>query len=158
MRPLDGSDLQAFIDARGLDAAILPMDRHTATVAEAAAALGVDSQRIIKSLLFVADQQPVLVINAGMARVDRKKLAAHLGLNRKRVKFASSDQVLEMAGYAVGGMPPFGHRQRLRTLVDTAVIGLTTVYGGGGAVDAMMRLSTSELMRATQAEAVDLCQ
>jgi Cys-tRNA(Pro) deacylase len=155
---LDGSDLQTFIDAHGLDAAILPMDRHTATVAEAASALGVDSQRIIKSLLFVADQQPVLVVNAGTARVDRKKLAAHLGLNRKRVKFASADQVLEIAGYPIGGMPPFGHRQRLRTLVDEGVTGLATVYGGGGDVDAMMRLSAAELMRVTQAEAVDLCE
>jgi Cys-tRNA(Pro) deacylase len=158
MRPLDGDDLKAFIDAHGLDATILPMDRHTATVAEAALALGVDSQRIIKSLLFVADQLPVLVITAGTARVDRRKLAHHLGMNRKRIKFASTDQVLEMAGYAVGGMPPFGHRRPLRTLVDAAVTGLTAVYGGGGAVDAMMRLSTLELMRVTQAEAVDLCE
>jgi prolyl-tRNA editing enzyme YbaK/EbsC (Cys-tRNA(Pro) deacylase) len=79
-------------------------------------------------------------------------------MNRKRIKFASTDQVLEMAGYAVGGMPPFGHRRPLRTLVDAAVTGLTAVYGGGGAVDAMMRLSTLELMRVTQAEAVDLCE
>ena len=86
-------------------------------------------------------QQPILVINNGAARVDRKKLAAYLGINRKRVKFASAQQALEITGFVVGSLPPFGHRQPLRTLVDRSATELGTVYGGGGDVDAMMRLS-----------------
>jgi len=54
----------------------------------------------------------------------------------------------------VGSIPPFGHRQKLRTLVDPAVIAQATVYGGGGQIDAMMRLETDELVRVTAADSV----
>ena len=153
---LNQRDLQAYIDTYGLQAAILPMKTHTATVAEAATALGVDGQLIIKSLLFLAGEQPILVINNGPARVDRKKLAAFLGMNRKRVKFANAQQALAITGYVVGGMPPFGHRQPLRTLVDRAVTARHIVYGGGGDIDAMLRVSSSELLRVTGAEIIDI--
>ena len=155
---LNQRDLQAYIDTYGLQAAILPMKTHTATVAEAATALGVDGQLIIKSLLFLAGEQPILVINNGPARVDRKKLAAFLGMNRKRVKFANAQQALAITGYVVGGMPPFGHRQPLRTLVDRSVTAWHTVYGGGGDIDAMLRVTSSELVRATGAELIDISE
>ncbi len=156
--PYDRTDLQAFIDAHGLGATILPMDAHTATVAEAARALGVDTEMIIKSLLFMADDQPLLVINNGPARVDRKKLAAYLGLSRKRVKFATPEKALQITGYVVGSMPPFGHRQPLRTLVDSSSTELETVYGGGGDIDAMMRVSLAELIRVSHADLADLSE
>jgi Cys-tRNA(Pro) deacylase len=156
--PLNRTDLQAFIDTHQLAAVILPMAEHTATVDDAAAALGVDANLIIKSLVFMADNTPILVVNNGLARVDRKKLADCLGMSRKRVKFATVRQALETTGYVVGSMPPFGHRQPLRTLVDTATAGLETVYGGGGGIDAMMRLSPSELLRVTHAEVADISE
>lgn len=156
--PLNHTDLQAFIDTHHLAAVILPMAVHTATVDDAAAALGVDADLIIKSLVFMADSTPILVVNNGQARVDRKKLADCLGINRKRVKFATAGQALETTGYVVGSMPPFGHRKPLKTLVDTATTGLDTVYGGGGGIDAMMRLSPSELIRVSRAEVVDISE
>ena len=156
--PMNSKSLQAFIDTHRLAAVILPMDAHTATVGDAARALGVDADMIIKSLVFMAGKQPILVINNGLARVDRKKLAKYLGMNRKRVKFASAEQALAVTGYVVGSMPPFGHRQELKTLVDLATAGLDTVYGGGGGLDAMMRLSASELLKVTHAEVVDISE
>jgi prolyl-tRNA editing enzyme YbaK/EbsC (Cys-tRNA(Pro) deacylase) len=157
-QPLNRTDLQTYIDTHRLQAAILPMETHTATVTEAAAALGVSSRLIIKSLLFLAGEQPILVINNGPARVDRKKLAAFLGMNRKQVKFANAQQALSITGYVVGSMPPFGHRQPLRTLVDRAVTAWQTVYGGGGDIDAMLRVSSSELIQATGAELIDVSE
>ena len=156
--PWGRADLQAYIDTHHLKATILPMAVHTATVADAAAALGVDSSRIIKSLVFMAADQPVLVVNNGTARVDRKKLAACLGLNRKRVKFATAGQALEITGYVVGSMPPFGHRQPMRTLVDAAAAEMEVVYGGGGDIDAMMRLFVPELLAVTRAEVADFSE
>ena len=98
------------------------------------------------------------MINNGTARVDRKKLAAHLGVGRKRVKFASAEQALVLTGYVVGSMPPFGHRTPLKTLVDPAVTRLDTIYGGGGALDAMLRLTAAELLRVTAAEVVAIAE
>ena len=158
MTPMNSKNLQTFIDTHRLAAVILPMGEHTATVDDAARALGVDTDRIIKSLVFMAGEQPIMVINNGLARVDRKKLAAYLGMNRKRVKFASAKQALAVTGYRVGSMPPFGHRKTLRTLVDTATADLDTAYGGGGDIDAMMQLSLSELLEETHAEVADISE
>jgi Cys-tRNA(Pro) deacylase len=145
-------ELQQFIEAHGIEATILPMPGHTPTVSDAARELNVAADQIIKSLVFISAESPLLVINNGLSRVDRRKLAAFLGVGRKKVKFASAEQARAITGYVVGSMPPFGHRQTLRTLVDPAVTTLDVVYGGGGAIDAMMRLTPNELLRVTGAE------
>jgi prolyl-tRNA editing enzyme YbaK/EbsC (Cys-tRNA(Pro) deacylase) len=150
--------LQQFIEAHQIEATILPMEGHTPTVSDAARELKVSTDQIIKSLVFICDETPLLVINNGLSRVDRRKLAAYLEVGRKKVKFASADQALAITGFVVGSMPPFGHRQTLRTLVDPAVLALDTLYGGGGAIDAMMRLSPQELLRVTGAETVPISE
>ncbi|MCP4693874.1 MAG: YbaK/EbsC family protein [Desulfobacterales bacterium] len=153
---MNGKDLQRFIDAQGVAAVILPMDEHTPTVPDAARALGVETDQIIKSLVFVINDEPLLVINSGLARVDRRKLAARLEVGRKRVKFATPERALAITGYVVGSMPPFGHREKLRTFVDPAATRMEVIFGGGGDIDAMMRLTPSELIRVTEAEVLDI--
>ena len=155
---MDSGDLQAFIERHNIEADIIPLKEHTPTVGDAARALGVATDQIIKSLVFQMDGTPLLVINNGLARVDRRKLAAYLGIGRKKVKFADPDMALAVSGYIVGSMPPFGHRQKLRTLVDRAVAELETVYGGGGDINAMMRLTPTVLLEVTHAETVDLSE
>ena len=153
---MDSENLQQFIDRQGIAADIIRLEEHTLTVDDAARALGVKTDQIIKSLVFQIHGDPLLVINNGLARVDRKKLAAYLGVGRKKVKFADPDQVLELTGFIVGSMPPFGHENKLRTLIDPAVIRMETVYGGGGDINAMMEIATDVLLEATQAEVTEL--
>ena len=155
---MGSEQLQVFIDAHRIEAVILPMGGHTSTVSEAALALAVETDQIIKSLVFRTQTEPLLVINNGLARVDRRKLAAGLGVGRKRVKFASPEQALALTGFVVGSMPPFGHRQKLRTLIDPAVLDLDLIFGGGGDIDAMMRLTPAELVRVTGAEVMALSE
>jgi Cys-tRNA(Pro) deacylase len=156
--PLAREHLQSFIDTHRLNATILPMAVPTATVTDAAGALGVEPSAIIKSLVFLAEDQPFLVINSGTARVDRKKLADYLGMNRRRVKFATAEQALEITGYVVGSMPPFGHRKPLRTLLDRAAAQREEMYGGGGDIDALVRVPSTDLIAATQAEIADISE
>jgi prolyl-tRNA editing enzyme YbaK/EbsC (Cys-tRNA(Pro) deacylase) len=155
---MNSADLQQFIDEQRITAKILSLDGHTPTVEDAARELGVAPEQIIKSLVFQIRDQPLLVINNGLARVDRRKLAAHLEVGRKWARFASPERVLEVTGFVVGSMPPFGHRTRLRTLVDSAVFHQEVIYGGGGDLDAMMRLTPAELVRVTGAEIVSLSE
>lgn len=149
---MTSADLQRFIDDQGIEAAIQPLAQPTPTVADAAAALGVETDQVIKSLVFRIKDEPVLVIANGESRIDRRKLAAYLNVGRGRVRFASADQALELTGYIVGSMPPFGHRTTLRTILDVAVEEMDMVYGGGGDINAMMRVTPSELLRVTAAE------
>ncbi len=136
----------------------MSMKQHTPTVPEAAKALGVQAWQIIKSLVFLIKDEPVLVINSGEARIDRRKLADYLAVGRGRIKFAAPDQALAITGYVVGSMPPFGHKQKLRTVIDLSVRSLETVYGGGGDINAMMRLTATELLRVTSAESAQISE
>jgi Cys-tRNA(Pro) deacylase len=149
---LNRKHLQRFIDTHRVQAAILPMGGHTPTVSDAARELNVDTDQIIKSLVFRIDDRFLLVINNGTARVDRKKIAAVMGVGRKRVKFASPEEALEITGYVVGSMPPFGHHQKLPTLIDPSVTRMDLIFGGGGDIDAMMKLTPDELLRITEGQ------
>ncbi len=156
--PFTSDNLQGFIERNRIEATILPMAGHTPTVSDAARELGVETDRIIKSLVFMNDGSPLLVITNGLARVDRRKLAAYLGVGRKKVKFASAEQALAITGFVVGSMPPFGHRQQLRTVVDPSVTRWDTIYGGGGDINAMMKLTPRELIRVSGAEVQELSE
>ncbi|MCL4297651.1 MAG: YbaK/EbsC family protein [Anaerolineae bacterium] len=152
--PFTSADLQRFIETHQIEATILPMAEHTPTVPDAARVLAVEPEQIIKSLVFLVKDEPLLVINNGLAKVDQRKIAERLGVGRKQVKFASAEQALEITGYVVGSMPPFGHRHKLRTLVDPAITELQVIFGGGGDINAMMRLTPGELLRVTKGEIV----
>ena len=144
---LSSKELNEFLSANQIEAEIIFLEEDTRTVADAAAVLGVVPDQIIKSVLFLADGESVLVINNGLARIAWKQLADYLGVSRRRLKMANADVVLETTGYEVGAVPPFGHKTKLRTVVATAVYDQKTIYGGGGEVQALMKLTTDELKR-----------
>ncbi|NJN95419.1 MAG: hypothetical protein HC875_15560 [Anaerolineales bacterium] len=81
---LSSADLQRFIEAQQIEATILPLAEHTSTVPDAARALGVEPEQIIKSLVFLVHDEPLLVINNGLAKVDRRKVADWLGVGKNR--------------------------------------------------------------------------
>ena len=85
--PLSSVDLQSFIDTHQIAATILPMAELTPTVSDAARALGVDPEQIIKSQVFLVKEEALLVITNGLAKVDRRKIATQLGVGRKRWVF-----------------------------------------------------------------------
>ena len=88
------------------------MTVETPTVPAAAAALGVATAQIIKSLLFMVRDQPVLVIASGETMVDRGILAARFGVGKKQIKLADAETVLRLTGYPAGGVPPSATRRR----------------------------------------------
>ena len=161
---LTPDDLQTYITAHGIAARLVRDLGDTSTVPLAAAALRVDAERIIKSLLLLVklpdrgdSPQPVLVISNGERRVDYRAVAAHFGVGRKKVEFAPTDVVLALFGYPAGGVPPFGHRTRVPVILDAAVLALpggdsATVYGGGGDDSTMLEITVGELRRVLQPE------
>ncbi len=153
---MDSSDLAQFIAENNIHAEIIHLPVQTLTVAAAAEALEVRPEQIIKSVLFLANDRPILVIANGQARIQRKRLADTIGISRRRVKMAGADQVLQITGYKVGAVPPFGHPAKLDTLVDQGVFNETSVYGGGGESDALMVLTSEELQRVVQGQVVDI--
>ena len=148
--------LARFIVDNAIAAEIVPVAVETPTVPAAAAALGVTTSQIIKSLLFMIRDEPVLVIASGETMVDRGALAARFGVGKKQIKLADAETVLRLTGYPAGGVPPFGHPAPLLTLLDRAVLVWDAVYGGGGDDRTLLRVAPGELARATAAEWMDL--
>ena len=153
---MNSTDLARYIEQHEIEAEILHLQSETPTVAAAAAVLGVQPEQIIKSVLFLADGRPVLVIANGLTRVHRKQLADALAMSRRRVKMADGQQVEAITGYPIGAVPPFGHPQRLDTLLDQGVLQEEVVFGGGGEINALMRVTVPELQRATCGRIVDI--
>src|SRR5436189_913029 len=102
----------------------------TRTADDAAAAVGCDVAQIVKSLVFVVDDQPVVALVGGADRLDEHKLAKAAG--GTTVRRANADEVRAATGYAVGGVPPFGHTTPLRCFVDDALLPHDVVWAAAG--------------------------
>ncbi|MGH9061840.1 MAG: YbaK/EbsC family protein, partial [Acidimicrobiales bacterium] len=118
------------LKAAGFAADIRELPDSAATSADAAAALGVPPAQIAKSLVFVAGDQPILVVLRGSDRLDTQRLAAHLGV--PKVRRADADVVRAATGFPIGGVSPVGHATPLRVLVDTAVADEPVVWAAAG--------------------------
>jgi len=123
----------AALDELGLGALRTEIRRFpdaTRTATEAAAAIGCELSQICKSLIFAADGVPVLVLMDGASRVDVERVRQELGAGK--VTRAKADVVRETTGYAIGGVPPFGHRTRTRVLADRSLLGHDVVWAAAG--------------------------
>ena len=126
----------------------------TRTAAEAAAAIGCELSEICKSLIFAADGVPVLVLMDGASRVDVERMREELGA--EKVTRAKADVVRETTGYAIGGVPPFGHRTRTRVLADRSLLEHDVVWAAGGNPHAVFPMEPKELVTRAGATLVDV--
>lgn len=143
--------------AAGLDADLireLPAD--TSTAEAAARAVGAPQGSIVKSLIFLADGEPLLVLVAGDQRADIKRMRAALGLSKRRLRIAQPVQVLEQTGFEVGGVPPMGHTPALRTLIDRTLSRFATVWAAAGNSHAVFPIAYEQLVTTTQGKVMDL--
>ena len=156
--PLTPQDLESYLTEHQIDGELIHLSVPTPTVETAAEAVSVSPDQIVKSLLFLIDGQPALVIASGLGRIDRRLLGSHFGVSRKKTSFADAETVLTLTGYPVGAVPPLGHREKIRVLVDPSVLEHETVYGGGGSETSLLRLKSQDILNHNQAEVVPLQQ
>ncbi|AZS86735.1 YbaK/EbsC family protein [Streptomyces griseoviridis] len=149
-----------FADAlreRGLDLLIGRVRRFpeaTRTAAEAAAAVGCELSQICKSLIFAADGVPVLVLMDGASRVDVERVRAELGA--AKVTRPKADVVREATGYAIGGVPPFGHATRTRVLADRSLLEHDVVWAAAGTPHSVFPIEPKELIAQAGGVLVDV--
>jgi len=155
---LGPDDLITYMRAHGIEGEILRLNVPTPTVETAAQAVGARVEQIIKSILFLVDEQPVLAIACGTANIGRRAIADLYGVGKKRIKLASAEMVLEVSGFEVGAMPPFGHQRALPTLIDQRVLDEPEAYAGGGAENALLRLNPGDIVRVSGAKVLDLIE
>ncbi|MET9828513.1 YbaK/EbsC family protein [Streptomyces sp. NPDC006385] len=126
----------------------------TRTAAEAAAAIGCELSQICKSLIFAADGAPVLVLMDGASRVDVDLVREELGV--EKVTRAKADVVRESTGYAIGGVPPFGHRTKTRVLADRSLLEHEVVWAAAGNPHAVFPMAPEDLVVHAGATVVDV--
>ena len=131
--------LRNRLHARGLEIEVRMLSDSARTAEEAAAAVGCEVGQIVKSLVFIRDEQPVMVLCAGDRRVDARRL----GLGR-----ASAEQARAATGFAIGGIPPLGHDAELDTLSDTSLRRFTTVWCAAGTPHAVFEVGVDALIGA----------
>lgn len=122
----------------------------TKTARDAARAIGCEVGQIVKSLVFVAGDGPVLALTSGANRVDVARLGAMLGAGQARR--ATPEEAREATGFGVGGTPPFGHARRLRALLDQDLLAYEEVWAAAGTPDSVFPIAPAELQRASGAE------
>lgn len=132
----------------GIDWAITEMADSTHTAQQAAEALGTEVAAIVKSLVFLADGEPLLVLVSGPNRVDVAGLGEHLGVTLAK---ADANTVKAATGYSIGGVPPFGHPTALRTVMDHDLMACDTVWAAAGSATAVFPLSPRKLLEHTGA-------
>ncbi|WP_294179059.1 YbaK/EbsC family protein [uncultured Schumannella sp.] len=134
---------------RGLHPEIRFFDETTHTAAQAAAAIGCDVAAIVKSLVFVADDQPLLVLVSGPRRVDTDALGARLGAT---IGKADAAMVKSATGFSIGGVPPFGHPKPLRTVVDEGLLELDELWAAAGSANSVFPITPTRLVELSAAQ------
>ncbi|MGW0700983.1 YbaK/EbsC family protein [Streptomyces sp. NPDC002867] len=138
----------------GLEVPVRRFPDATRTAAQAAEAIGCDVSEIVKSLIFEADGRPVLVLMDGSSRVDVERVRAELGA--ESVRRANADLVRETTGYAIGGVPPFGHRTRTRVLADRGLLDHAVVWAAAGTPHTVFPLDPKTLIAHASGTVVDV--
>lgn len=141
------SDFSAVLDGLEVTGAVRRLPDAAPTAALAAAQLGCDVGAIANSLVFAADDAPLLVMTSGAHRVDTDLVASLIGASV--VRRASADQVRSWTGQAIGGVAPVGHPSQLRTVVDVWLSRYPVVWAAAGHPHTVFPTSFAELLRIT---------
>jgi Cys-tRNA(Pro) deacylase len=141
---------------QGFSVEVREFEAPTRTAEDAARAVGCDPAQIVKSLLFLVDGRPVMTLVSGPNRLDEKKLAARFQVGRKKIKQAPAEEVLRLTGFAVGGVPPFGHKSEIPVYIDADLLHHEVLWAAAGTPHSLFSLAPEALTRTTRGVIMDL--
>lgn len=147
--------VQAFLIENGFSCVVKELPESTRTAEEAANAIGCDVAQIAKSLVFMDKESgnPILVIASGVNRVDIKKIENSTGIHLIK---ADGKFVKERIGFAIGGVPPAGHHEKIMTFLDPTLKDYEWIWAAAGTPFAVFQLSSNELQKMTDGKFIDL--
>jgi Cys-tRNA(Pro) deacylase len=150
------AQFEQYCKDNGFDISVVELNKSTRTAQLAAEAIGTELGSIVKSLVFLADGKPTLVLVAGDRRADTKKLAQVL--KAEKVKIADADTVRAETGFAIGGVPPVGHHAPLPTIIDRSLGRFETVYAAAGSPHAVFPIAYDMLLQISAGQVVDVTE
>jgi Cys-tRNA(Pro) deacylase len=151
--PLDDPRVKRVVDAGtalGIKVEPVRFPEGTRTAVDAARALGCDLAQIVKTLIFVDENdRPLVFYVSGVDRLDLSKGAAAAGV--KELRKADARTTKEATGFSIGGVPPFGHATEIREVMDERLLSLEELWAAGGLPDAVFLIAPDDLLRVTDA-------
>ena len=142
-----------WLENSGLGISVRQFPEGTRTATDAARAVGCDVAQIVKSLVFVAGGRPVIALVSGANRLDEKRLAAAAG---EPVIKADAETARTATGYAIGGVPPFGHATEVPVFMDRDLLAHKSVWAAAGRPDSVFEIAPERLRELSRATVLDL--
>lgn len=141
--------IQDLLKSLGYDYTVIEHAESTRTAMDAAERAGCELGQIVKSLIFKGQQsgKPILVLTSGANRVDEMRIREYA---REKIWKADADFVKTVTGYAIGGVPPVGHIQKMETYLDEDFLQYETIWAAAGTPNAIFELRTSDLQKMTK--------
>ena len=145
-----------FLEKQGVGKNIMEFDTSSATVAEAAIAIGCDEDEIGKTLSFKVDEKPIVILVSGNARIDNAKFKQEFHTKAKMLKF---EEVEPLIGHAVGGVCPFGVNEDVKVYLDDSLKRHEIIYPACGSANSAVKLKIEEIEEITNYEKwVNVCK
>ncbi len=140
--------VQDVLTSRGFDYQVIEFTKSTRTAQEAADRAGCTLGQITKSLIFKGkdSHKPILVLTSGSNRVDEKLISEYAG---EHIVRADADFVRTVTGFAIGGVPPLGHAQKMETYLDEDLLQYQTSWAAAGTPNAIFELTPEALQKMT---------
>lgn len=148
--------VSAAARSAGLEISVRRFPEGTRTAEDAARAIGCSVAQIVKSLVFMADGHPLLALVSGANRVDMDRLATAAGAAEARR--ATGDEARDAGGYAIGGVPPFGHPRPLTVLIDRDLLTHEVLWAAAGLPDAVFAIAPDDLVRVSGGQLAELAE
>jgi prolyl-tRNA editing enzyme YbaK/EbsC (Cys-tRNA(Pro) deacylase) len=147
--------VQQAIHERGFHCEVVELPGSTRTAQDAATAVGCELAQIVKSLVFATTHThlPVLVLVSGANRVNEQRLADALG---EPIGKADGDFVRKQTGFAIGGIPPLGHIQPIKTFIDADLMKLEDIWAAAGTPHAVFHLKSADLLSMTGGQVINI--
>jgi prolyl-tRNA editing enzyme YbaK/EbsC (Cys-tRNA(Pro) deacylase) len=148
--------VRAYAAERGVAIEIRRFSASTRTAQDAAREIGVSVGEIVKSLVFVADDRPLVVLCCGDRRVSEERLREAVGATV--VRRTTADEAKLFTGYAIGGVPPFAHERPCETLIDQDMSRFGKVWAAAGLPDAVFEIAVADLRRLSDAKTARIAE
>jgi prolyl-tRNA editing enzyme YbaK/EbsC (Cys-tRNA(Pro) deacylase) len=145
--------IQDLLNSLGYDYAVIEHAESTRTAQEAADRAGCELGQIVKSLIFQGktSRKPILVLTSGANRVDEKRISEYAS---EPIRRADVDFVRSVTGFAIGGVPPIGHLQKMETYVDEDLLQYAAIWAAAGTPNTIFKLTPSDLKKMTAGKTV----
>ncbi len=151
---LSSVDVHNYLQTANIPHELSRMPESARTAARAAAVLGLQPHQVVKSVLFLADGKPLMALVPGDATVDYSKLKAETGA--RKLRLLDADEVRQLTGYLIGCTPPVALKSEMPVYIDMQALREDVVYTGGGEPGMILKIRSYDLVRAADAEVVDI--